>query len=210
MAARRGEERYVAKTLANLGVPIIHTINGSGRFEGANAMWVDRRTCIISTGARTNREGAEQVEHELRKMGVDNIIWMQIPYGHAHIDGLLNFASEDTAMIFAAQVPYDVCDALKKKGIRLLECPSRTEAKFTAAVNFVAIKPGLIVQCEGNPRSREVLEKAGIKVIPIDFSEVLKGYGAMHCCTAFLKRGKGNGFVVSLQKEIFIVVGGEP
>ena len=27
------------------------------------------------------------------------------------------------------------------------------------------------------------------KVIPIDFSEVLKGYGAMHCCTAFLKRG---------------------
>ena len=53
----------------------------------------------------------------------------------------------------------------------------------------MAIKPGLIVQCEGNPRSREVLEKAGIKVIPIDFSEVLKGYGAMHCCTAFLKRG---------------------
>lgn len=121
-----------------------------------------------------------QVEHELRKMGVDNIIWMQIPYGHAHIDGLLNFASEDTAMIFAAQVPYDVCDALKKKGIRLLECPSRTEAKFTAAVNFVAIKPGLIVQCEGNPRSREVLEKAGIKVLPIDFSEVLKG---MVLCT---------------------------
>ena len=189
LAARRGEERYVAKKLAELGVPIIRTINGGGRLEGANAMWVDRHTCIISTGARTNREGAEQLEMELRRQGVNNIIWMQIPYGHAHIDGLLNFASEDTAMVFAAQVPYDVCDALKKKGIQLLECPSRTEAKFTAAVNFVAIKPGLIVQCDGNPRSREVLEKAGIKVIPIDFSEVLKGYGAMHCCTAFLKRG---------------------
>ena len=115
--------------------------------------------------------------------------WVSTTLFGCKFHGLLNFASEDTAMIFAAQVPYDVCDALKKKGIRLLECPSRTEAKFTAAVNFVAIKPGLIVQCEGNPRSREVLEKAGIKVIPIDFSEVLKGYGAMHCCTAFLKRG---------------------
>ena len=104
--------------------------------------------------ARTNREGAGRSSYELRKMGVDNIIWMQIPYGHAHIDGLLNFASEDTAMIFAAQVPYDVYDALKKERNWVLECPSRTEAKFTAAVNFVAIKPGLIVQCEGNPRSR--------------------------------------------------------
>lgn len=189
MAARRGEERYVAQQLAKLGVPIIHTINGDGRLEGANAMWVDRHTCIISTGSRTNRQGAEQLEHELRRQGVDNIIWMQIPYGHAHIDGLLNFASEDVAMIFAAQVPYDVCDALKKKGIQLLECPSRTEAKISFAINFVAIKPGLIVQVDGNPRSREVLEKAGIKVIPVDFSEIIKGYGAMHCCTAFLKRG---------------------
>ena len=144
---------------------------------------------ILSTGGRTNRSGYEQVEHELRRMGVKDVIHMQIPYGHAHIDGLLNFASQDTAMIFAAQVPYDVCDALRKKGIRLIECPSRTEAKFTAAINYVAIKPGLVVQCEGNPRSKELLEKAGIKVISVDLSEILKGYGAMHCCTAFLKRG---------------------
>ena len=38
-------------------------------------------------------------------------------------------------------------------------------------------------------KGKVLLEKAGIEVIPIDFSEVLKGYGAMHCCTAFLKRG---------------------
>jgi N-dimethylarginine dimethylaminohydrolase len=189
MAARRGEERYMAQQLAKIGVPIIKTISGDGRFEGANAMWVDRETVILSTGGRTNRSGYEQVEHELRRMGVKDVIHMQIPYGHAHIDGLLNFASQDTAMIFAAQVPYDVCDALRKKGIRLIECPSRTEAKFTAAINYVAIKPGLVVQCEGNPRSKELLEKAGIKVISVDLSEILKGYGAMHCCTAFLKRG---------------------
>ena len=114
---------------------------------------------------------------------------MQVPYGHAHIDGNLNFASHDVAMIHASQVPYDVCDALKKKGVKLLECPSQTEAKESFAINFVALKPGQIVMPAGNPRSQELLEKNGIDVIPVEFDEVMKGFGAIHCCTAFLKRG---------------------
>ena len=47
----------------------------------------------------------------------------------------------------------------------------------------------LIVMPAGNPRSHEVLEKNGIKVIPVGFDEIMKGFGAIHCCTAFLKRG---------------------
>lgn len=189
MAERRGEERYAAKALADLGVPIVRTISGDGIFEGANGMWVDRHTVILASGSRTNRSGFEQVEYELRRMGVTDIVHMQIPYGHAHIDGLLNFASHDVAMIHAAQVPYDVCDALKKKGVKLLEAPSQTEAKKTLGVNFVAIKPGLVVQPAGNPRCKEELEKNGIKVISVDLSEILKGMGAVHCATVFLKRG---------------------
>lgn len=189
MEARRGEERYMAKKLADLGVPIIRTVCGSATFEGAMGLWIDRHTIVLASGVRTNREGYEMVEHELKRMGVTDILHMQIPYGHAHIDGLLNMASHDVAMIHASQVPYDVCDALKKKGIKLLECPSRIEAKETLAINFVAIKPGTVVMPAGNPRSQELLEKNGIEVIPVEFDEILKGYGAIHCCTAFLKRG---------------------
>ncbi|MDD3290398.1 MAG: arginine deiminase family protein [Eubacteriales bacterium] len=189
MSERRGEERWTAKALAGLGVPIVRTISGAGIFEGANAMWIDRKNVILSSGARANRAGVEQMMFEMKRMGVENILHMTIPYGHAHIDGLLNFASEDTAMIYAPQVPYDIVDFLKKTGFRILECPSMEESKLGAAVNFVAIESGTVVQCDNNPKSREVLEKNGIKVIPVDFSEVLKGWGAMHCCTAFLKRG---------------------
>lgn len=189
MASRRGEERFAAKALADLGVPIVRTISGDGTFEGAMGLWIDRKTVVLASGVRTNKSGYEQVEYELKRMGVTDILHMQIPYGHAHIDGLLNMASHDVAMIHASQVPYDVCDALKKKGIKLLECPSQTEAKQTLAINFVAIKPGLIVMPKGNPRAQEVLEKNDIKVIAVDFSEILKGFGAIHCCTAFLKRG---------------------
>lgn len=189
MAARRGEERYAAKKLAELGVPIIRTVCGSATFEGAMALWIDRHTVVLASGVRTNREGYEMVETELKRMGVTSILPMQIPYGHAHIDGLLNMAFGDVAMIHASQIPYDVCDALKKKGIRLIECPSQTEAKEGLAINYVAIEPGLIVMPAGNPRSQALLEENGIKVIPLEFDEILKGYGAIHCCTAFLKRG---------------------
>ena len=189
MDTRRGEERYAAQKLAELGVPIIRTVCGGATFEGAMGMWIDRHTVILASGVRTNREGYEMVKGELERMGVTQILHMQIPYGHAHIDGLINMASHDVALMHASQVPYDVCDALKKKGIKLLECPSRNEAKETLAINYVALEPGLVVMPAGNPRSQELLENNGIRVIPVEIDEILKGFGAMHCCTAFLKRG---------------------
>jgi N-dimethylarginine dimethylaminohydrolase len=189
MAARRGEERYLAAALARLGVPIVCTVGGDGIFEGANGLWVDRRTVILATGNRTNRSGYEQVAHALARMGVDQVIHLQIPSTNIHIDGILNLASGDLAVVHAQQVAYDVCDALKRKGFRVLPVPSTTEARETLCCNFVALEPGLVVQPEGNPRCRELLEANGVRVIPIDVSEILKGRGAIHCTTAFLKRG---------------------
>ena len=42
---------------------------------------------------------------------------------------------------------------------------------------------------EGNPRTQELLEKNGVKVDTVDISEIMKGKGALHCITAYLKRG---------------------
>ncbi|HIV79583.1 MAG TPA: amidinotransferase [Candidatus Avanaerovorax faecigallinarum] len=188
MAARRGEERYVAEALAKIGVPILRTISGNGMFEGANAMWVDRHTCVVSTGVRCNRSGFEQVKYELERMGVE--VWhMQQPYSNIHIDGLMNTASNDVVMVHASQVPYDILDMMKKKGYKILEAPSQTEVRETFACNFVALEPGYILMPEGNPRTQELLEKNGIKVRTVNISEIIKGKGALHCITAYLKRG---------------------
>ncbi|MGF6376733.1 N-dimethylarginine dimethylaminohydrolase [Clostridiales Family XIII bacterium PM5-7] len=188
MAARRGEERYITEALGKIGVPILKTISGDGMFEGANAMWVDRHTCVVSTGSRCNRSGFEQVSHELEKMGVD-VYHMQQPYSNIHIDGLMNPASNDTVLVHASQVPYDILDMLKSKGYKILEAPSTTEVRETFGCNFVALEPGHIVMPEGNPRTQELLESNGIKVQTVDISEIIKGRGALHCITAYLKRG---------------------
>ena len=146
MAARRGEERYIAEALGKLGVPILRTITGDGMFEGANAMWVDRHTCVVSTGSRCNGSGYEQVKYELNRMGVE-VYHMQQPYSNIHIDGLMNPLSNEAVLIHASQVPYDIIDMLKKKGfqifgsavqdgservLRLQFCRSGTRAHFDA------------------------------------------------------------------------------
>ena len=188
MAARRGEERYVAQALAKIGVPILKTVAGDGMFEGANGMWVDRHTCVVSTGVRCNRSGFEQVKHELERMGVE-VYHMQQPYSNIHIDGLMNPISHDKVLIHASQVPYDIIDMLKKKGYEILEAPSQTEVRENFACNFVALEPNHIVIAEGPARTIEMLEKKGVKVETVNVSEITKGKGSLHCITAFLKRG---------------------
>jgi N-dimethylarginine dimethylaminohydrolase len=188
IAARRGEERYAAEQLARLGVPIVATVHGDGFFDCACAMWVDRTTVIIGTGARANREGAAQVEAALRGMGVTTILPFLIPYGHAHLDGLINFADRRTVLVFPWQVPYDLVKVLLDRDYKVVEATDLLEIKVQSAINFVALEPGLIVMGEGAPDTRGKLERAGVKVIETELDEIRKGWGAAHCMTVFLKR----------------------
>ena len=188
MDVRRGEERYVAKALANLGVPIVRTVSGTGVFEGACAMWVDRETVILGTGNRCNTEGARQVAETLTGMGVKTIIPFPIPYGHAHIDGFINMIDRDLAIIFPWQVPHDVWQALVDRGIKVLICPSIEELKLNSAINFVTVGPRQVVAVQGNPQTKRLLEDEGVKVTEVDVSELRKGRGAIHCMTGFLAR----------------------
>jgi len=188
MDVRRGEEMYVAKALAGLGVPVLRTISGSGVFEGACAMWVDPETVILGTGNRCNAEGARQVGEVLASLGVKYIIPFPIAYGHAHIDGFINMIDRDLALIFPWQVPHDVWQALRDRGIRVLTCPSIREARENGATNFVAVGPRKVVAVKGNSRTAALLEANGVEVIEVDISELRKGRGSMHCMTVALAR----------------------
>ena len=188
IASRRGEERAIAASLAELGVPIIKTINGDGIFEGASAMWLDRNTVIIGTGSRTNDSGANQVEAELRNMGVTNVIRTQIPYGSLHLDGFMNMFDKKKFLIFPWHMAYDLAKALLDMGYTLIEATDLEEVKNRLSTNFVALAPGKIVMPAGNPNTKAVLEKEGAEVLEVELDEILNGWGSIHCMTAFLKR----------------------
>ena len=65
------EERWVARRLADMGVPIVKCIRGNATFEGADAMWLRPDVAIVGRGLRTNDEGAAQVASILTEMGVE-------------------------------------------------------------------------------------------------------------------------------------------
>ena len=188
LRVRRGEERAVATALSIIGVPIIHTINGKGIFEGACGMWIDRETIILGSGARANREGIRQVEEVLTNMGVKTILPFQISYGHAHIDGLMNIIDRKKALIFPWQTPHDIVEALKEKNFTIIEAPSIKEVKEGSAINLVALEPGKVLAPAGNEKTKKILQKNCIEVIEVDVSELMKGYGCLHCMTAVLAR----------------------
>ena len=187
MACRRGEERYAAEALAVQGVPIIKTISGKGIFETACCLWVNARTVIIGTGNRANYEGCRQMEEILESAGVENFIYLQIPYGYAHIDSIVSFIDAETAVIDPDRISWDAWAELKKLGMRLWEAPSPEETR-NLALNFVTLEPKKILMASGFPQTKAFLEEHSILAHEIDVSELRKGWGSLHCMTAVLKR----------------------
>ena len=189
LPVRRGEEVAMAKALAALNIPIVKTITGTGTFEGADCLWVDRKTAILARSSRTNEAGYNQVAQVLREQGVETILTVPIPYTNAHLDGIMNFVDTDKAIVNTRQVPYDVVEYLMNRGYNIIDAPDQDEARFSLGLNIVALRPGVVIQAQGNPKTKEALEKNGVEVISLDFDEILKGWGSVHCCSATLARG---------------------
>ncbi len=186
---RRGEARYAAEALARLGVPIIHTVAGTGTFEGADLMWVNRDLAFVGISRRTNAEGCRQVRVELERMGVGEVVTLQTPWSEAHFDGLMAILDRKLAIVYSTQVSYVAIEALRRHGFRILEVTSEREVRYGVALNMVALEPGRVIMPEGeNEDTTRMMQKAGVDIVKIDLSELQKGGGSIHCMTAFLKR----------------------
>ena len=184
---RRNEVMYAARTVANLGVPIVRTINGTGIFEGACATLVDRETVFVGTGTRCNQEGLRQVTDAFHSMGVKNVITLSIARNQNHLDGFLSIVDTHLAVTYPYITPDIIYEELEKRGFDFVEIPS-FEEKINFAANSVALEPGKIIMPKGAPRTVELLNKKGVEVIELDLDEIKKGGGSVHCLTAFLKR----------------------
>ncbi|MFN8590832.1 MAG: arginine deiminase family protein [Thermomicrobiales bacterium] len=187
-ASRAGEERQAAAALARVGVPILHSVFGSGTFEGADVVVVDDSLVFVAEGQRTNREGARQVAQTFRDAGVEQAEIVQLPYGCGHIDGMLNLLDRDLAMIYPTQLPWRVYELLRDRGYRFIEVPDLDEARDGMSINLVPLAPGLVVMPQGNRVTRAVLERAGVTCLEVEVDELMKGAGSIHCMTGVIHR----------------------
>jgi N-dimethylarginine dimethylaminohydrolase len=185
---RAGEERFLAEALARLGVPILKTIHAPGTFEGADVSWVNKDLCFLAEGLRTNRAGADQVERALREIGTREVIRVHLPYGTMHLDGVLNFADRDLAVIWPRRTPFVVWQTLRERGFRFIEVEDEGEAQECLPLNFVALAPGKVLMPAGGERLRARYHEAGVATVEVEVRELIKAGGGIHCMTGFLRR----------------------
>lgn len=184
---RAGEERYVARRLADLGVPILKTVRGNGAFEGADALWLDARTVLLATGLRTNQEGAKQVTSVLAELGVD-VIQVGLPYGSMHLMGELRFADRDLAIARPGWTPFAAVQALREHGYTVLFTPDEEEVIRGMALNFVTLGPRKILMSGGNPITQAFYEAAGVTCVVVETNEIGKAAGGIGCMTGIIER----------------------
>ena len=184
---RAGEERWIARRLADLGIPILTTITGNGIFEGADAAWINHQTVLLANGLRTNHEGADQVLQTLKRVGV-NVIRIELPYGSMHLMGILRFLDKDLAIAWPHRITFSAVTFLQEQGYKMLFIPDEIEATGGGALNFVTLGPREVLIASGNPITQKFLEQYGVICHIVTISELLKAAGGIGCLTGVLER----------------------
>jgi N-dimethylarginine dimethylaminohydrolase len=187
---RRGEPEAQERTFSALGIPILGRIQGEGRVEGGDCVWLDDATLAVGRGYRTNAEGIRQ----LRMLLEPDVSVVEVPSPHFrgptdvfHLMSMLSPVDADAAVVYSPTMPVPFREHLLKRGMLLVEVP---EDEYDAlGPNVLAIAPGVVLVVEGAPQTAARLRAVGMEVIPFEGSELcVKGCGGPTCLTRTLER----------------------
>jgi N-dimethylarginine dimethylaminohydrolase len=158
--ARRGEPQAQEETFLNIGIPILGRIEGSGRLEGGDFIWLSPGTAVVGRGYRTNDEGIRQLK-SLLAHHADRVVVVPLPHWRGpsdvfHLMSVISPIDQDLALVYSPLLPVPFREFLLSSGVSLVEVP---EGEFqTMGCNVLAVAPRVCVMLEGNPVTRRRLE----------------------------------------------------
>jgi N-dimethylarginine dimethylaminohydrolase len=193
---QRGREVIWSQALTALGVPIYLTIHGRGIGEPGAGRWLDSNTFVFNNSVVANEEGLRQVEFILNGLGIELVRtyspgWIGTTghgnIGTTHADMFLMVPDRRVAVLAPHLVDYEFVRYLMRRDFKVIEVP--VEEYWDLAVNGVTLEPGKVVLNAGAPSTVAALEREGIEVIQVDFSESHKfAIAGLHCATLELLR----------------------
>jgi N-dimethylarginine dimethylaminohydrolase len=184
---RRGEEAYVTRAVAALGMPILRTIHGTGLFEGGSFAFLNERTAAIGLSFRQNVEAARQIREVLAVLGI-GLLEVALTGHSLHLDGGFAMVAPDLALVNSTRLPYWFLQVLEEQGVRAIEVH---HADNPRVINCLAVRPGRVLLAVNNgDGTAERLRAAGVDVVPIDYEECQKNGGGIHCSTLPLVRAR--------------------
>jgi N-dimethylarginine dimethylaminohydrolase len=189
--ARRGEPAVLEAALRAAAVPVLGAITGEGRVEGGDVLWLDAGTLVVGRGYRTNDAGIEQL-WDLLQESVEELIVVPLPHYKGpgdvfHLMSVMSPLDRDLALVFSPLLPVPFRETLLERDVKLVEVPA--EEFETMACNVLAVAPRRCIALDGNPRTRALMESAGVEVHVYEGEEISrKGAGGPTCLTRPLLR----------------------
>ncbi len=171
--SRRAETPGVLEALARHGRPLQH-IKAPGTLDGGDVLVVGRQV-FVGASARTNGAGIDQLARILEPIGY---AVRAVPVrGCLHLKSASTAIAPDTVLINRERVPADAFT-----GLSLLDIdPQEPDGANALAIADVVVYPTAF------PRTRERLERWGLRVRPVDVDELLKAEGAVTCCSVIFE-----------------------
>lgn len=184
---RRGEEEAIGRSLERQGVPLLGRIEGDGRVEGGDTLWLDHDTLAVGRGFRTNAEGVRQLRALLDPIGVEvldyDLPFFTGPEACLHLLSLISPVDVDLAVAHPPLMPTAFWQELRRRGLRLLEVPE-DEFLLTQATNVLAVSPRRVIMLDENPATRRLLESEGCEVVTFPGAALsFKAEGGPTCLT---------------------------
>ncbi len=190
--ARAAEPPLLGTALEAAGVPVVAELTGPARADGGDIIWLDERTLLVGRSYRTNLAGVHQLRDILAAedvvVGSADMPHDRGPEHVLHLMSIISPVADDLAVVYPPLAPVPLMEELAARSIRIIEVPA--DEYPTMACNVLAVRPGVVVMLDGNPRTRAALTAAGCEVHVYDGSEIsLKGDGGPTCLTAPMLRG---------------------
>jgi dimethylargininase len=187
--SRQGEERVLEQWLNDRGTPIVGRIEPPGTVDGGDTFWLRPDLFCIGRSLRTNAAGAAQLAGIV---GGDVRIF-DVPYGEGpevclHLLSLISPVAEDLAVVYLPLLPAGLFELLGDLDISVVTVPD--EEFTTLGCNVLAVRPGVVVVAEGNPKTAAALAERGCDVYEFPAWEVgINGGGGPTCLTRPIVRG---------------------
>jgi N-dimethylarginine dimethylaminohydrolase len=189
-ANRLGEPDVIEAWTRAHGIPTAGRIEAPGTIEGGDTIWLRPDLLCIGRTLRTNDDGARQLA---RIVGGDVRIF-DVPYWRGpaeliHLLSLISPVADDLAVVYLPLLPVGLWALLRDLGVRLIEVPDEEFA--TLGCNVLAVRPGVVIVADGNPRTRAALEAAGCDVHAYPAREIgINGSGGPTCLTRPILRAR--------------------
>ena len=185
---RRAEVDAMAEDFERAGVPVAGRLSDPAWAEGGDCCWLDARTLLVGCGYRTNAAGIARLRELLPEV---EVVVFDLPHWHGrdevmHLMSLISPLAPDLAVVYEPLLPTRLAQLLEARGVELVRVPEEEFASMGS--NVLALAPRVALAVEGNPQTRERMERAGVEVLTYRGDELSKGDGGPTCLTRPLLR----------------------